>query len=132
MKYTQGEEPLKVLNERGWNLYAVKDIDGNPHRGFVKIIENGLAVPWDEFLRRQQEGDAKGIQPFGFGDTIDYLLFPVCDEPNSVAAVDQRTREIRSSGSAAARYAGMKLTFKRRDTLSLDALPDLQSVSGQA
>ena len=132
MQYTTDEKPLRVLNERGWNLYAIKDIDGNPHGHFGKIIENGLAVPFNEFFRREQEGNAQGIQAFGWGTNLEYLVFPACDEPNSPAAVNQRTREVRISGVAAARYAGIKLTFRRKDSLSLDALPDLQSVSGQS
>ena len=131
MKYAQDEGPLKFFNERGWNLYAVKDVNGKPHGHFNKIVENGLAVSFDEFFRRQQQGDTKGIQPFGFGDTIDYLLYPVCDEPNSTAAVSQRDSEVKKAGGIAARYAGIRLTFRRKDSLSLDALPDLQSAAGQ-
>ena len=131
MKYAQDEGLLKALNERGWNLYAVKDAEGKPHGHFGKIIENGLAVPWDEFFRRQQQGDTKGIQLFGVGDTIEYLLFPKCDNPNSTEDVHQRLREVKKAGGIAAYYAGSKLTLTRRDTQSLESLPDLQNIAGQ-
>ena len=91
---------IRQMNERGYNVYASLDENGESLKDAYQAIANGLVLPYEEFFKRREEGQSNGIVPIDFcnSDRTLFMIAPQISDPNSPEKVFEKIKELEKLG----------------------------------